>query len=48
MRRFLEEVRRRAGGAVRSYRATRASGGSVFRGLRNSARYAASGAGRGG
>ena len=48
MRRFFQEVRRRAGGAVRSFRATRARGGSVVRGLRNSVRYAATGAGRGG
>lgn len=48
MRRLLDEARRRVSGAVRSYRATRARGGSVFSGLRNSARYAASGSGRGG
>lgn len=48
MRRLLRKIRRRASGAARAYRATVARGGSVFSGIRNSIRYAASGSGRGG
>ena len=48
MRNFVNNVRTRIRGAARSYRSTRAGGGGFFRAVRNAARYAVSGAGRGG
>jgi len=48
MRNFLSRVRGRARGTMRSYRSTRRAGGGFFRGVLNAARYAATGAGRGG